>query len=1031
MDSYLNLGPKFRESEDIDDVKGEIEAELHCLKARMEMRKREEMEDEDGKYDEKERDAEDNRHRKSKEIREGNKLRMSCQLVTDCKYNIRSFPPRMNENTEELKLQVQREEVLKKTEEFKKKECVKNVQRDGNLSEQQLQGKKKVLKKIQDKEIIISTTDKSGKFVIMTPEGYKEAAEEHLNDEEINWEDINKIEVKMNRHSKQMVKIFSMGSVHDQKDRMFSAYTTKDSRPGEVSFLIKDHKDPKPGKTVPPTRPVCNAREGPNSRLSNLVAQILNKVADAADEGGECKSTEEMLRGILDVNKRIEEMSEEDLDSVKDIQIISMDVKALYPNLKIKECAEIIQKTVENSTLDFDDMDWDEAGKYVAVNYSKSEIEEAGLREVVPTRIAKRGAEPGIAYLDTDTVKKKDKNGKKIEVPKWQELKRRPTKGEQKKILSLIMKVATVTVMSNHCYRFDGKVYRQIDGGPIGLEATQAVARIIMLEFDKRLKLKMTSLSIRMMMYLRYVDDANVAVVPMPEGTKVVDEELVHEEEKVEEDRTKETDRRVAEMVRELADQLMPMIKLEEDFPSNHETKKLPILDLEVWMEEAEVDGRKMPQVMTGFYKKKVSSEATLSAKSSYPAAGTKATLVEETLRRLRNNSPERPWVEKGKHLTKWSLALKRGHHTERFRRDIIEKAVKRYNKELKDHLSGKKKMYRTREERELETELKGGKSSKSNWFRNKIQKPGAEPITSVFRVPVTKGSKLKSMVEEVMRDFRGPRGVKAKVMEEGGRTTKSFLVRGDPFPRKKCHRDNCSIEGREGCGDRCFNRNCNYTISCSRCDDKIEERMEENRRKREDEEERAPEPGPTIILNPEAVVEPEQRQDVMKRPLYGGETSRSLFLRMQRHKQLYKKKTNCLWDHVEAEHEGIIVGDGEGDWKMEVESGDKDPVRRLLREAARLRRMKVGKEKQWYVTKRRQREDRDRGGGGGVGGGGGGGGGGGTRRGAEEGGRDTSKKKKKGIIDGEDRMFVRVEVINDHTEWFPAQNIRAHMTEF
>ena len=38
---------------------------------------------------------------------------------------------------------------------------------------------------------------------------------------------------------------------------------------------------------------------------------------------------------------------------------------------------------------------------------------------------------------------------------------------------------AVRTSMSNHLYRFDGKVYKQEDGGPIGDELAQAVARLV------------------------------------------------------------------------------------------------------------------------------------------------------------------------------------------------------------------------------------------------------------------------------------------------------------------------------------------------------------------------------------------------------------------------------------------------------------------------------------------------------------------------------------------------------------------------
>ena len=44
-------------------------------------------------------------------------------------------------------------------------------------------------------------------------------------------------------------------------------------------------------------------------------------------------------------------------------------------------------------------------------------------------------------------------------------------------MLALMIAKAAITSMGNHTYRFDGTVYKQQDGGPIGDELSQAIAR--------------------------------------------------------------------------------------------------------------------------------------------------------------------------------------------------------------------------------------------------------------------------------------------------------------------------------------------------------------------------------------------------------------------------------------------------------------------------------------------------------------------------------------------------------------------------
>ena len=50
--------------------------------------------------------------------------------------------------------------------------------------------------------------------------------------------------------------------------------------------------------------------------------------------------------------------------------------------------------------------------------------------------------------------------------------------------MALLLGEAVETIMGNHLYRFDGKVYRQVEGGPIGLELTGVVADLVMLWCD-------------------------------------------------------------------------------------------------------------------------------------------------------------------------------------------------------------------------------------------------------------------------------------------------------------------------------------------------------------------------------------------------------------------------------------------------------------------------------------------------------------------------------------------------------------------
>ena len=154
-------------------------------------------------------------------------------------------------------------------------------------------------------------------------------------------------------------------------------------------------------------------------------------------------------------------------------------------------------------------------------------------------------------------------------------------------------------------------------------------------------------------------------------------------------------------------------------------------------------------------------------------------------MRRLRNCSPELNWFRKIKFLNTFSSDLRYSGHSESFRQTVLKRVVGRYKAELSNHLEGRKTMFRTREERELDESGKRGKNQKDTWFR----KDGA---TSTITVPVTPNGILADRVRENLLRGRQPKGTKTKVVEDGGVTSRSGLVKSNQFCRKECGRDDC-----------------------------------------------------------------------------------------------------------------------------------------------------------------------------------------------------------------------------------------------
>ena len=105
-------------------------------------------------------------------------------------------------------------------------------------------------------------------------------------------------------------------------------------------------------------------------------------------------------------------------------------------------------------------------------------------------------------------------------------------------------------------------------------------------------------LGIIIIMYLRYVDDVDVIVKELEDENveyNDVDKKLVKVEEKAEESKEKKT----MEILKSVANSVSSMIKWEIDIAEIHVSKKLPVLDLNIYKKE---DKEGNEQIVHEFY---------------------------------------------------------------------------------------------------------------------------------------------------------------------------------------------------------------------------------------------------------------------------------------------------------------------------------------------------------------------------------------------------------------------------------------------
>ena len=228
-------------------------------------------------------------------------------------------------------------------------------------------------------------------------------------------------------------------------------------------------------------------------------------------------------------------------------------------------------------------------------------------------------------------------------------------------------------------------------------------------------------------------------------------------------------------LLRKIGDSVHPMIKLEEDFPSNHADRKIPILDLKCWLDENE-------KAWYEHYEKPVSTRKVLSSKSALDWKTKRNVAVSECVRRLRNCSLDLPWKEKAAFLSDYMARLKVEGYNEMFRINVLKQAIARFDGMVVAHQWGTQPLYRDKNWNRVERNRQK-QNKKSNW---------AKDCDSVIFVQSTPNGELARQFREVVDSYPGP--VKFKIVEKGGKSVNSMLKKSNPSRRVGCDCTDCLV---------------------------------------------------------------------------------------------------------------------------------------------------------------------------------------------------------------------------------------------
>lgn len=291
-----------------------------------------------------------------------------------------------------------------------------------------------------------------------------------------------------------------------------------------------------------------------------------------------------------------------------------------------------------------------------------------------------------------------------------------------------------------------------------------------------------------MQLYARYVDDINIAA----KRTSGCDD-------------SEPADKMTMLEIQQVANTIHPSLQVTVDYPSNHASGRMPVLDIEQWIQPVDVNGSMKHQILHSHYMKPMSSKHVVNKSSALPISAKMNILTADLVRVMRNVSNYCQEGEREKHIQQFIHRMQFSGYSHADRVAVYKKARLRFEKMVQESKNGDTPLYRGKAYQRMSRE-----KEKNNKRRGWYSKGGDE---TVMFVDATPGS---AMARE-FRDTLISCGLKIKVVERTGESIKTLLTKSDPFRTKTCDPNTCAI-----CSKfpkiSCKTREAVYRVTCKGC---------------------------------------------------------------------------------------------------------------------------------------------------------------------------------------------------------------------
>ena len=498
----------------------------------------------------------------------------------------------------------------------------------------------------------------------------------------------------------------------------------------------------------------------------------------------------------------------------------------------------------------------------------------------------------------------------------------------KKQIVATVVMVAVDVLFTSHLYTFGGKVFRQVEGGPIGLRATCAIARLVMCLWDKYWLERLAVQGLQLALYARYMDDGRCVLHPVKPGWRWTQGGLYYSPLWQVEDMELSPVERTRRVLHESMKGVINCLEFTTETQEQFEDNCLPTLDLNLWVEKGW-------QVHWKLFEKPTAPNVTVKKASAMAENSKIQILANDLVRRLLNCHRGLHKSYKEAVVDQYSQKLLNSGFGRPQVVRIIVAGIKGYERKVarclvegrplyrtarqsgasraRKKILGKSEWFRTQKKSKEEEapEVYGSSGNKADYKgkRTGSYKPGkAVKVRTVLFVENTPGGELARRIREVLSKNEGTLGFRIKVVERAGTPLARQFPLTNLFGGIPCGRDDCTTCAQGGDNlPPCTRRNVVYENVCTTC-------------------------------HPEAAEGKEVKEENLRLPaIYVGETCRSLAERSKEHWADYKAGLDS--SHIRKHHITHHGGLGQPQFHLRPVKYYKTALGRQVGEAVRIRR--------------------------------------------------------------------------------------------